>query len=366
MNIQRRPGNAGLAATLGGRNVTSARRVGVIGAGGWGTALSILLARKGFRVDLWAREEEVAREISNSRTNETFLPGVAVPEGVVARTGLGEVVNGNALLFVPVPAQHMRAVVRAARPYLRPDHVVIHAGKGIEEGTLLRLSQVIAEELPPELHDNIGVISGPSHAEEVARDVPTAVVAASVNDKVARLAQETLMCPTMRVYTSHDVIGVELGGALKNVVAIATGIADGLGFGDNTRAALMTRGLAEIARLGIALGANPLTFAGLSGMGDLVVTCMSMHSRNRRAGMEIGRGRKVEEVLASTPMVVEGVPTARAAVALGRRVGVDMPVAEKLHEILFSGLDPMQAVTDLMTRDPQAETSSVFAKGLHI
>lgn len=339
-----------------------ARHAGVIGAGGWGTALSMLLTRNGFEVDLWAHEEEVAREISNSRTNETFLPGVKIPEGVRATTNLGEVVERNTLLFMPVPSQHMRGVVRAARPHLRREHAVIHAGKGIEERSLLRLSQVIAEELPPELHDNIGVISGPSHAEEVAREVPTAIVAASYDGRVARLAQEALMCPTMRVYTSHDVIGVELGGALKNVVALATGIAEGLGFGDNTRAALMTRGLAEIARLGIVLGANPLTFAGLSGMGDLVVTCMSMHSRNRRAGIEIGRGRKADEVLASTKMVVEGVPTTRAAVMLARRMGVDMPVAEKLHEILFSGLDPMQAVTDLMTRDPQAETLSFFSR----
>lgn len=346
--------------------MTSVKHAGVIGAGGWGTALSMLLARKGYRVDLWAREEEVAREISNLRTNETFLPGITIPDSVIATTDLGEVVGRNTLLFVPVPSQHMRGVIRAARPHLGRNHIIIHAGKGIEEESLLRLSQVIVEELPPELHDNIGVISGPSHAEEVAREVPTAIVAASVDERVAKLAQDALMCPSMRVYTSHDVIGVELGGALKNVIALATGIADGLGFGDNTRAALMTRGLAEIARLGIALGANPLTFAGLSGMGDLAVTCMSMHSRNRRAGMEIGRGRKVEEVLASTRMVVEGVPTTRAAVALARRVGVDMPVAEKLYEILFSGLDPMQAVTDLMTRDPQAETSSMFARDLRI
>ncbi len=336
------------------------RRAGVIGAGGWGTALSMLLARKGYHVDLWAREEEVAREISTSHTNETFLPGVVIPEGVCATTDLAEVVRGNALLLMPVPSQHMRGVVRAARSHLTRDHVLIHAGKGIEEGSLLRLSQVITEEIPPELHDNVGVISGPSHAEEVAREVPTAIVAASAVERVAHLAQDALMCPTMRVYTSHDVIGVELGGALKNVVALATGIADGLGFGDNTRAALMTRGLAEIARLGIAMGASPLTFAGLSGMGDLVVTCMSMHSRNRRAGMEIGRGRKVDEVLASTRMVVEGVPTTRAALALARRLGVDMPVAAKLQEILFSGLDPRQAVTDLMTRGPQAETASMF------
>ncbi|MGE5573298.1 MAG: NAD(P)H-dependent glycerol-3-phosphate dehydrogenase [Bacteroidota bacterium] len=342
------------------------KHAGVIGAGGWGTALSMLLARNGYRVDLWAREEEVAREISTSRTNEAFLPGVTIHEGVLPTTDLGEVVSRNVLLFMPVPSQHMRGVVRAARPHLAREHVIIHAGKGIEEGSLLRLSQAIMEELPPELHDNVGVISGPSHAEEVAREVPTAIVAASIDERPAKLAQEALMCPTMRVYTSHDVIGVELGGALKNVIALATGIADGLGFGDNTRAALMTRGLAEMARLGIALGANPLTFAGLSGMGDLVVTCMSMHSRNRRAGIEIGRGRKVEEVLGSTRMVVEGVPTTRAAVALARRTGVDMPVAFKLHDVLFSGLDPMQAVTDLMTRDPQAETASMFGTSMRI
>lgn len=335
-------------------------RVGVIGAGGWGTALSVLLAGKGYAVDLWAREEDVAREISTCRTNETFLEGVKIPPGVFATTDLERVVRRNSFLLMPVPSQHMRQVARAARPFLTREHIIIHAGKGIEERSLLRLSQVLMEELPSELHEKIGVLSGPSHAEEVARGVPTAIVAASTDERVAKMGQEVLMCPTFRVYTSHDVIGVELGGALKNVIAVATGIADGLGFGDNTRAALMTRGLAEIARLGVAMGANPFTFAGLSGMGDLIVTCMSMHSRNRRAGIEIGRGRSVDDVLGSTRMVVEGIPTTRAAVALSRRFGVDMPVASKLHEILFSGLDPSQAVADLMTRGPVSETISIF------
>ncbi len=335
-------------------------QVGIVGAGGWGTALSALLAGKGYFVELWAREEDVAREINERRTNETFLQGVAIPPAVFATTDLERVVRRNGFLLLPVPSQHMREVVRDARPFLTKDHVIVHAGKGIEERSLLRLSQVLAQELPRKLHQSIGAISGPSHAEEVGRGVPTAIVAASHDERVARLAQEVLMCPTMRVYTSHDIIGVELGGALKNVIAIATGVADGLGFGDNTRAALMTRGLAEIARLGIAMGANPLTFAGLSGMGDLIVTCVSLHSRNRRAGIEIGRGRNLEDVLGSTRMVVEGVPTTRAAVALSQRFGVDMPVARKLHEILFSGLDPRQAVTDLMTREPTCETATLF------
>ncbi len=333
------------------------RRIGIVGAGGWGTALAILLAGQGYAVSLWAREEEVCREINELRTNERFLKGVRVPAGVRATCDLGEVARDNALLLVPVPSQHMRSVVRAMRPFLREHHVIVHAGKGIEEGSLLRLSQVMMQELPADLHSNIGVLSGPSHAEEVSRGVPTAIVVASTSERVTALAQSALMCPSLRVYTSEDVVGVELGGALKNVIALATGVADGLGYGDNTRAALMTRGLAEIVRLGTAMGARPLTFLGLSGMGDLIVTCMSMHSRNRRAGIEIGLGRRIEDVLRSTPMVVEGVPTTRAVVKLSHRHGVDMPIASKLHDILFSGLDPRQAVMDLMTRGPARETA---------
>lgn len=332
-------------------------RIGVIGAGGWGTALAILLSDEGHEVDLWAREKEVADEISTRRTNEAFLQEVTVPERVFATCDLEKVVRKNKFLLFPVPAQHVRGVVKAARPFLTREHILIHAGKGIEEGTLLRLSQVFAEELPSELNENIGVISGPSHAEEVARGVPTAIVAASADERVARIAQQTLMCPTLRVYTSSDITGVELGGALKNVIALATGISDGLGFGDNTRAAIMTRGLAEMVRLGVAMGASPLTFSGLSGMGDLIVTCMSMYSRNRRAGIEIGRGRPVDEVLRSTKKVVEGIPTTRAVVELSRRLGVEMPIASKLHAVLFSGFDPREAVGNLMMRGAVAETT---------
>ncbi len=335
-------------------------RVGIIGAGGWGTALAVLMAEEGYVVDLWAREQEVTDEITICRTNNTFLEGISIPENVGATCNMEEVIERNRFLLMPVPAQHMRSVIRKARPFLTKKHVLIHAAKGIEEGTLMRMSEVITQELPDELANNIGVISGPSHAEEVARKVPTAIVAASCHEPVAKRAQEMLMCSTLRVYTSGDIIGVELGGALKNVIALGTGVSDGLGFGDNTRAALMTRGIAEMVRLGTALGANPMTFAGLSGMGDVIVTCMSMYSRNRRAGMEIAHGKSVTGVIGSTSMVVEGISTTGAAVALSENCDVEMPIASKLHSVLFSGLDPRKAVEDLMLRMPVPETRLKF------
>ena len=335
-------------------------RLGIIGAGGWGTALAVLLAQEGYTVDLWVREQEVADEIRTFRTNSTFLEGVFMPETVLATCDMEKVIRMNRILLIPVPAQHMRSVSRKARPYLSEEHVLIHAAKGIEEGTLMRMSEVITQELPCELAANIGVISGPSHAEEVARRVPTAIVAASSNIAVAKLAQEALMCSALRVYTSSDIIGVELGGALKNVIALGTGVSDGLGFGDNTRAALMTRGIAEITRLGAALGASPMTFAGLSGMGDIVVTCTSMLSRNRRAGMAIGRGKSLDEIIGSTNMVVEGITTTKTAVALSKRFNVEMPIASKLYSVLFEGADPKKAVEDLMLRTPVPETGLRF------
>ncbi len=335
-------------------------RLGIIGAGGWGTALAVLLAEEGHTVDLWAREQEVTDEINTCRTNETFLEGVFVPENVLATCDMERVIEMNQVLLIPVPAQHMRSVIRKARPHLTRKHVLIHAAKGIEDGSLMRMSEVIEQELPAEIANNVGVISGPSHAEEVARRVPTAVVAASCHMPVAKLAQEALMCSTFRVYTSSDITGVELGGALKNVIALATGVSDGLGFGDNTRAAIMTRGIAEIVRLGAALGANPMTFAGLSGMGDVIVTCMSMLSRNRRAGMAIARGKSVDKILSSTSMVVEGITTTKAAVALSKRFNVEMPIASTLYAVLFEGLDPRKAVEDLMLRMPVPETRLKF------
>jgi glycerol-3-phosphate dehydrogenase (NAD(P)+) len=335
-------------------------RVGIIGAGGWGTALAVLMAEEGYTVDLWAREQEVSDEISTCCTNRTFLEGISIPKNVLATCDMEKVIKMNRFLLIPVPAQHMRSVIRLAKPYITKEHILIHAAKGIEQGTLMRMSEVLAQELPREFTDNIGVISGPSHAEEVARKVPTAIVAASSHIPVAELAQEILMCSTLRVYTSKDMTGVELGGALKNVIALGTGVSDGLGFGDNTRAALMTRGIAEMVRLGTALGANPMTFAGLSGMGDVIVTCMSMLSRNRRAGMAIAEGQSVDKIVSSTSMVVEGITTTKAAVALSKRFNVEMPIASKLYSVLFKGLDPRKAVEDLMLRMPVPETRLKF------
>ncbi|NLS45047.1 MAG: NAD(P)H-dependent glycerol-3-phosphate dehydrogenase [Firmicutes bacterium] len=337
-------------------------RLGIIGAGGWGTALATLLAEKGYIIDFWAREQEVANEINTYHTNNTFLEGIFLPEHVIATCDIGETIKKNKFLIVPVPAQHMRSVIRKASPYLTKDHIIIHAAKGIEEGTLMRMSEVISEELPNEFTGNIGVISGPSHAEEVAKRVPTAIVVASARISVGEIAQKILMCPTLRVYTSTDIIGVELGGALKNVIALSTGISDGLGFGDNTRAAIMTRGIAEMLRLGVVLGADPITFAGLSGMGDVIVTCMSMLSRNRKAGIAIAKGKKVSDIIGSTNMVVEGIATTKAAVALSKALCVEMPIASTLYAVLFEGLEPREAVEDLMLRVPVPETMLGFKR----
>lgn len=333
--------------------------VGVIGAGGWGTALSILLSNRGYHVDLWVREEETRREILEVRTNSIFLPGVTIPRGVEPHTSLETVAGRNNLLLLPIPAQHMRSVVKELASFVTPGHIFVHCSKGIETRTLLRISQVIEEELPSFCRGRILVLSGPSHAEEVARGIPTAVVVAGSHLDLAVAVQNALMTPYFRIYTSADVIGVELGGALKNIIAIAAGISDGLGFGDNTKAALMTRGLAEIARLGIAMGASPLTFSGLSGLGDLIVTCTSGHSRNRWAGMEIGKGRKPEDVLGGTRMVVEGVPTTQAAYNLARKFGVEMPITESLYEVLFCGRNPQEAVVSLMTRGAKHEMAGL-------
>jgi len=329
--------------------------IGIIGAGGWGTALSILMARKGFRVDLWSRDPEVVAEILEERTNQAFLPGVAIPRGVHPTLEMQEVIRNNSLLLLPVPSQHLREVARAARPYITPRHVIVHCSKGIETETLLRMSQVLEEELPSCQGGRILVLSGPSHAEEVARGIPTAIVVAGRDKALCEAVQDMLMAPEFRVYISPDVIGVELGGALKNIIALAAGISDGLGFGDNTKAALMTRGIAEIARLGTKMGADPLTFSGLAGIGDLIVTCTSVHSRNRRAGIEIGRGKPISEVMASTKMVIEGIPTTLAGKRLADKYGVEMPITQKLYSVLFGGLNPKDAVTELMARGKKEE-----------
>lgn len=335
------------------------QKVAVLGAGSWGTALAVLLAGKGCRVEMWARRQELASAINDEKQNRRYLPGVVLPPGVCARADLPAVLEGSCAVIFAVPSHVFREVLRAALPCIPRDAVIINAAKGIEESSLLPLSRVFASEAGEEELKRYAVLSGPSHAEEVGRGIPTAVVVASTSMACAEAAQDLFMTTAFRVYTNPDVAGVELGGALKNIIALGTGIAEGLGFGDNTRAALMTRGLAEITRLGMALGANPLTFAGLAGVGDLIVTCTSVHSRNRRAGIEIGRGKKLEEALASVQMVVEGVRTTRAARLLASRYGVEMPITEQIYRVLFEGMPPREAVTNLMTRGRRREMEEV-------
>lgn len=327
-------------------------RVALLGAGGWGTALAAHLARRDVEAVLWARRAELAAEISRRRENRYYLPGVLLPSGVRVEDDLAAAVEGCDFAVVTVPSHGVRELARrlgALEAALPP---LLSAAKGLEEGSALRPTQVLAEELPAV---PAGALSGPNHAEEVGRGLPAATVVSAANAGLARGFQQLLHSPTLRVYTSADLVGVELGGALKNVVALAVGIAAGLNLGDNAQAALITRGLAEMRRLGVAMGARAETFAGLSGLGDLVVTCGSSHSRNFRTGQEIGRGRPLEEILAGTRMVVEGVRTTRAAVELARRVGVELPVAEAVHRILFEGELPARQVECLMARRPREE-----------
>ena len=330
-------------------------RIAVLGAGGWGTTLAILLAKNRHDVSLWAYREEDANTIRRTRQNPSFLPGIAIPETISATSSLPDAVKGCEMLVAAVPSQFVRSVMGGLTQLPLDRIIVVNVAKGIENGTLMTMSEMLHNTLPALPPHNIVTISGPSHAEEVSRNVPTTVVAASSDLATARLVQAAFMLPTFRVYVSDDLRGVEIGGALKNVIAIAAGIVDGAKLGDNTKAALMTRGIAEIARVGVALGAHVRTFSGLSGIGDLMVTCMSSHSRNRYVGVEIGKGRKLPEILSEMVMVAEGVATTRSAFELARRAGVEVPIIAEVHKILFEGKDPLIACNDLMTRDPKGE-----------
>ncbi|MHB8763975.1 MAG: NAD(P)H-dependent glycerol-3-phosphate dehydrogenase [Deferrisomatales bacterium] len=325
----------------------TAGAVAVVGAGAWGTALADLVARNGHPVRLWAYEPEVAQTVAATRENSVYLPGHRLHDGVECSTDLGAVVAGAAVMSVS-PSQVVRAVMGRAAAHLQPGAIVVSASKGIENQTLCLMHRVLEEVLPPGIR--VAALSGPSFAAEVARGVPTAVSLACDDPAAAGQVQALLSGPRFRVYTLDDVVGVELGGALKNVVALAAGIADGLGFGHNSRAALITRGLAEISRLGVALGARPLTFLGLAGMGDLVLTCTGDLSRNRTVGVRLGRGEGLGEILGSMRAVAEGVKTCDAAVALAARHGVDVPIAGEVWKVLHEEKDPREAVVDLMTR----------------
>lgn len=336
--------------------------IAVIGAGAWGTALAIVLGRKGNHpVRLWAYEKEVCDSIAQRRLNDLFLPGCQVPNTVVPTNSMEEALRGAEIVVSVMPSHHCRRLFRQMAPYASPQTMFVSATKGIENDTLMRMSEVITESLREHAfaHDfqpRIAALSGPSFAKEVARGDPTAVTVASADAALAATAQREFSDPSFRVYTNTDVVGVELGGSLKNVIAIAAGICDGLGLGHNTIAALITRGLAEIARLAVACGARPETMAGLAGLGDLVLTCTGGLSRNRTVGVELGHGRKLDEIIAGMHgMVAEGVLTTKAAVGLARKYGVEMPITQQVDAILNQGKSPRVAIHELMTRRGTSE-----------
>jgi glycerol-3-phosphate dehydrogenase (NAD(P)+) len=335
-------------------------RVAVLGAGSWGTVLAAVLAENGCQVTLWARRQAVVDEINHKRTNRQYLSAATLPTGMIATSSLSEAVLAKEFVFFVVPSHFMREVAQAASKWMDASTLVVHAAKGLEQGTWKRMSEVLEEELSPEHHGRITVLSGPSHAEEVIQRRPTAVVVAAANPEIARQVQAVLLNSYFRVYTNPDLVGVEVGGTLKNIIALAAGWVDGLSLGDNARAALITRGLAEMARLGLAMGAKPITFAGLAGVGDLVVTCTSRHSRNWKAGYMISQGKKLEQVLHEVGMVVEGIKTTRAAHALSQQYGVEMPLTDQLYAVLFQGKAPAQAVVDLMQRECTGELAEIF------
>ena len=330
--------------------------IGVVGAGSWGTALADLLARIGHRVTLWAYEADLVLRMRESKENDLYLPDISLHEKLEFTNSLAEVVNGRELVLLVPPSQLMRRVLRELLPHLADGRVLVSASKGIENDSLMTMSQVISEELETAgCKAELAFLSGPSFAREVAKGLPTAVVAAAEDAQVAGLVQKVFSGERFRVYTNSDVIGIEFGGSLKNVMALAAGIADGLGFGSNTRAALITRGLSEMTRLGVAAGAERQTFAGLAGMGDLVLTCTGDLSRNRSVGLELGRGRSLKDILAGMNMVAEGVKTTISTYQLAAKLKVSAPITEQVYKILEEGKDPRQAVTDLLQRSLKSE-----------
>lgn len=328
------------------------KNITVIGSGSWGTALAMMLTKNGHVVKMWARSQSAVEEINQKHTIHKYLPGITLPDELTATTDRAAALEGAEIVISAVPSRAVRQTMTDFAPLLLPHMVIVNVAKGLEDGSLLRLSQVIKECVP---QCEVCVLSGPSHAEEVAREIPTTCLIASENEAVAKMVQSEFMNPRFRIYTNTDVIGVEMGAALKNIIALAAGINDGLGFGDNSKAALMTRGIAEMKRLGIAMGGKAETFAGLSGIGDLIVTCTSMHSRNRRAGILLGQGKSLQETLDEVQMVVEGVNTVQAACHLAEKYHVDLPITRAINDVLFHGKDVETAVLELMTRDSKPE-----------
>ncbi len=336
-------------------NRPSIDEIAVIGAGSWGTALALLLSRNGMKVRLWVYEKDLVQTILETRQNAIFLPGFHLPETIRPSNSLAEVLSGIKFIVLVTPSQTVRSVLEQARPFIQPDAVIVGASKGIENGTLMRVSQIAEEILGPHLPYQYIVLSGPTFASGVAQGLPATAVVAGANPDTTKLAQQIFNDRTFRVYVNADVIGVELGGALKNVIAIAAGIVAGLDLGSNTRAALITRGLWEITRLGAALGARQITFQGLSGMGDLVLTCDGTESRNFKVGFRIGRGETLDSIQKSMRMIAEGVKTTRSARELALRHDVEMPITEQVFQTLYHEKSPRQAVLDLMTRSLKSE-----------
>lgn len=323
-------------------------KVSFLGAGSWGTALAIMLAKNGHSVTLWSAVSAEVKMLSEHREHKDRLPGVKLPGTVVVTDNLEKACKGYDLVVFSVASPYVRETAKKAAPFIPEGQRIVNVAKGIEDDTFKTLRDIICEEIPDA---DVSVLSGPSHAEEVSVDMPTTVVAGSLNEKSAALIQEIFMNDTFRVYISPDITGIELGGSIKNVIALAAGVCDGLGFGDNTKAALITRGIAEIARLGVAMGGKLETFAGLSGIGDLIVTCTSSHSRNHNAGYLIGKGKTMEEAMAEVNQVVEGVYSAKAAYGLAKKYNVSMPIVEQVNKVLFENVPATEAIKNLLTRD---------------
>jgi len=328
----------------------------VIGAGSWGTALARVLALNGNDVTIWSIMEDEINMLKEKHEHELKLPGVKLPESIQYTTDLESAIKGKEMLVLAVPSPFTRSTSKSMSSFVEEGQLIVNVAKGIEDHTFMTLTDIIEEEIP---NANVAVLSGPSHAEEVGKSMPTTLVAGAKDQKTAEYIQNAFMCDFIRVYTSPDVLGIELGGALKNVVALAAGMADGLGCGDNTKAALITRGITEIARLGVAMGGKMETFSGLTGIGDLIVTCSSMHSRNRKAGQLIGQGYTYEQAMDEVKMVVEGVYSAKAAYGLSKKYNISMPIVEEVNEILFEGKPASSAVKDLMFRDKRVEANTL-------
>lgn len=331
------------------------RRIGIIGDGGWGTTLGIILCKKGFDISLWGLFPDNIDILKNNRENLKFLPGVKIPDGLKVTASLDEALDNREIIVLAVPSQFLRGVVGMLKMHKLLAAKFVSVTKGIENGSLKRMSEIVSDILGKR---EIAVLSGPTIALEVANGVPTTAVVASSDPDLAKEIQEVFITDRFRIYTSSDVIGVELGGSLKNIIAIAAGVCDGLGFGSNSKAALLTRGLVEIVRLGVAMGAQKETFYGLAGLGDLTTTCVSQYSRNRWLGEEIGKGKKLKDILKGTDMVVEGVATAKSAHDLSKKYNIEMPITEEIYKVLYENKDPKKAVHDLMTRAPKNEAQN--------